>query len=115
MTWSVDARVPVVLASLSEVREGDAILVEGAPAAMDGARESFLPAPGGHVAGCACCMARGSAAIALDRLFQRRARGEVGFFRRVVVVTATAEGDLDVWSALRNDPVASARFRLVEA
>lgn len=82
---------------------------------MAGAWESFLPVPGAHVPGCACCVARGPAAVALDRLFQRRARGEVGFFRRVVVVTATAEGDMEVWSALRNDPLASARFRLVEA
>lgn len=115
MTWSVDARVPVVLAGFSEVGEGDAVLIESAPAATGGAQESFLPVAGGHVAGCACCVARGPAAVALDRLFQRRARGEVEFFRRVVVVTATAEGELEVWSALRNDPVASARFRLVEA
>jgi hypothetical protein len=114
MTWSVDARVPVVLASLSEIGEGDAALIESAEAPERGARESFLPVAGAHVAGCACCVARGPAAVALDRLFQRRARGEVGFFRRVVVVTATAEGDMEVWSALRNDPVASARFRLVE-
>ena len=114
MGWSVDARVPVLLASLSEVGEGDAVLIEGAEA-EGGIRESFLPVAGAHVAGCACCVARGPAAVALDRLFQRRARGEVGFFRRVVVVTATAAGDIEVWSALRNDPVASARFRLVEA
>lgn len=113
MTWSVDARVPVLLASLSDIGEGDAALIEGA-AGSGGDREGFVPMPGAHAAGCACCVARGPAAVALDRLFQRRARGEIGFFRRVVVVTATVEGDMEVWSALRNDPVASARFRLVE-
>ncbi len=114
MTWSVDARVPVVLAGFSEIGEGDAALVEGEPRQV-GDREGFVPVPGAHAPGCACCVARGPAAVALDRLFQRRARGEIGFFRRVVAVTATAEGDMEVWSALRNDPVASARFRLVDA
>lgn len=115
MAWSVDARVPVVLGVPSDVGEADAVLVERAAALAGGAQESFLPVAGAHIAGCACCVARGPAAVALDRLFQRRVRGEIGFFRRVVVITATAEGDLEVWSALRNDPVVSARFRLVEA
>lgn len=50
--------------------------------------------------------------MALDRLFQRRARGDVAFFRQVLAVTATPEGDLEVWSALRGDVLVSARFRL---
>ena len=114
MPWSIDARVPVRLGSAAFVGVGDAVLVEaglGAPPEVDS--EPF--AAGGHAPGCACCLARSPAAVALDRLFQRRARGEVGFFRRVVALTATPEGDLAVWTALRSDPVVSSRFRLDEA
>ncbi len=104
-----------MLGLLSEVGDGDALLMEGAAGVCAGALESFVPAAGGHGAGCACCVTRVPAAVALDRLFQRRVRGEVEFFRRVVVVTATVEGEMEVRSALRSDAVVSARFRLVEA
>lgn len=99
MAWSVDARVPVCLGGVPGA--GDAVLAEGA---------DFVLEP--HGAGCACCGVQNAVGAALNRLFQQRARGEVPFFRRVVAQTTTAEGDLAVWSALRDDPVASARFRL---
>jgi hypothetical protein len=36
------------------------------------------------------------------------------FFRRVVAVTRSAEGDMAVWTALRGDPLTAGRFRLVD-
>lgn len=112
MAWTIDARVPVRLGAAADAAEGDAVLLEGSLAAGAHPAERFEPAFSGHVPGCACCTPRSGAARALDRLFQRRARGEVPFFRSVLAVTATPEGDLEVWSALRDDPLASARFRL---
>ncbi len=110
MPWTLDARISVFLGSIADLKDDDAALIEG-EAMPDGVpAERFEPGP--HAAGCACCVSRSPAAIALDRLFQRRARGQVGFFRRVVAVTATAEGDMAVWAAVRDDPVASARYKL---
>ncbi len=67
------------------------------------------PAEGGpHVPGCACCVGRGPLAAALGRLFIARAKGEVGFFRRVVVTGA----DAAVRAGLAEDTLVSARFRI---
>jgi hypothetical protein len=85
--------------------------VEGLAEAGGTAIERFELSPG-HAPGCACCQPRSAAASGLDRLFQRRARGEIPFFRRVLAVTATAEGEMAVWTAIRSDPLVSARFRL---
>ena len=115
MGWSVDARVPVRFGTFAEVGDGEAVLVEGAAPCV--AAESFVAtgaldlAPG-HVPGCACCVQRSGAGVALARLFERRARGETGFFRAVVAVTTTPEGRSAVEAALAGDIVASARFRL---
>ncbi len=98
MALMFDARVPVVFGSSRHAQEGDAVLaglLDGAP---------------GHDAGCACCVARTPAAKALGDLFMRRARGEVAFFRRVMVEGQAAEAA--VRAALQSDPVAAARFRL---
>lgn len=97
----IDARVPVVFGNGRDAQEGDAVL------AGDG-RE--LVGAFGHDAGCACCVTRTPAAQALGRLFMQRARGEVAFFRRVLVEGNAAEAA--VRAALRSDPVAAARFRL---
>lgn len=99
MTRMFDARVPVAFGPLSEAGDGDAVLAG-----------PFGPAPG-HSAGCACCAPRAPAAEALSRLFTQRARGEVAFFRRVLVVADEADASA-VRTALASDPVASARFRL---
>jgi hypothetical protein len=113
MTWNVDARVPVRLGSFADAEEGDALLVEGggAPAATGTAFEVNAP---GHAPGCSCCAPRSSAALALNGLFQARAKAEVPFCRRVLAVTRTPEGDLAVWAAVRSDPLAAGRFRLEE-
>ena len=111
MPWTVDARVPVRLGAWADAQAGDAVLAEADGPAPDGVPVARFDAAGEHAAGCACCVPRTAAALALDRLFQARARGEVPFFRRVLAVTATPEGDLAVWSALRLDPLTSGRYR----
>ena len=113
MAWSVDARIPVRLGHPASAGPDDAILLEaGLSPPSCGVVERFEPSPPLHAAGCACCGGRSATSVALDRLFQRRVRGEVPFFRRVLAVTETPEGDMAVWTALRTDPVAAARFRL---
>lgn len=110
MAWTLDARISVHLGPAGAIGEGDAALVEGSAGPPQGRAEWFQPGP--HQAACACCGGRSPAAVALDRLFQRRARGETAFFRRVVAVTMTPAGAEAVRAALRDDPVASARYRL---
>ncbi len=95
-----DARVAVVFGAASDAGVGDVVLSDGLVAA-------------GHPAGCACCTSRAAAAEALGRLFLQRARGEVAFFRRVIIDTDDT-GVAAVKAALQSDPVVSARFRYAE-
>ncbi len=97
MALMVDARIGVVFGRASERQEGDVVLSGG----LDDT---------GHPAGCACCLSRTVAADALSRLFLQRARGEVAFFRRVLV-DADDVGNEAVRAALRSDPLVCARFR----
>ncbi len=97
MALMVDARVAVVFGSASERQEGDVVLSVGLVGA-------------GHPGGCACCISRTAAADALGHLFLQRARGDVAFFRRVLVDTDEV-GEEVVRAALQSDPVVSARFR----
>ena len=97
MALMVDARIGIVFGAASEAREDDVVLSEG----LTGT---------GHPAGCACCISRTATAEALGRLFLQRTRGEVAFFRRVLVVTDEV-GQEAVRAALQSDPVVSARFR----
>ena len=78
MATYLDARVPVVFASLEDAGPLDAILVEG---------EAFHAAA--HVPGCPCCPPRGAAGRALAALLQDRARGRIPFFTRVISISAT--------------------------
>jgi len=64
----------------------------------------------GHRPGCACCAPPAALAEALNRLFIRRARAEVAFFRRVAIALPRAE--LDRAFA---DVLVSARFRIEAA
>ena len=91
MPLFVDARIPVVFGA--EPGDGDAVLPPGDDAA--------------HPAGCACCVARAPGAAGLDRLFLDRVRGDIPWFRRVVVTG----DDPALRAALTSDPVLSARFR----
>ena len=91
---------------------GDAALVETGAASPPGIPLGQFTPDAGHPAGCACCAARQAAALALDRLFLQRARGEIPFFRRVAAVLATERGEASLRAALASDPIVSARFRL---
>jgi len=112
MPWSVDARVPVLIGRLEDAEGDDALLIEGSQRVQRPAVAHFEVAERQHAPGCACCAPLSPVAFALRALFQARAKGDVPFFRRVVAVTRTEEGDVAVWSAIRNDPLTAGRFRL---
>ncbi len=77
-----------------------------------------LPLPSveaeGHPFGCQCCRPRGPLGRELGRLFSARARGEVAFFRRVLLLGPPAAAP-DVARQIAGDPVAAARFRFAGA
>ncbi len=106
MTLMFDARIPVVFGNRGEAQEGDVVLA----GMLDGPPGHDPAGAPGHDVGCACCTARTPAAQALGRLFTQRARGEVAFFRRVLVEGRALEAA--VRTALQSDAVAAARFRL---
>lgn len=92
MASFIDARIPVVFGAVPG--QGDVV---------------FQPEPSVvHPAGCACCVSRSRAAVALDKLFLQRVRGEVPWFQRVVVPA----DDPALRASLADDPLLSARFRL---
>ena len=95
MTWSVDARTPVRALAHGEVMPEGAALLEGFGAT--------------HVLGCACCVARSPGALAFDRLFLARVKGE-RIFACVVVPAANAAA---ARAAVEDDIVVRARFRWV--
>jgi hypothetical protein len=115
MTWSLDARTPVrLLAHAAEAPPGAAVLAEdGAPLPAAPARvERYAtPVATAHPIGCACCQPRSPAAIALDRLFLARMRGETPWFKEIVALAATDVGRQAVTAALEGDSVTLARFR----
>jgi len=116
MPLFVDARVPVRFGSVSETDAGSALLIEGDAPAPDGvavARFTVEAPAGPHPPGCPCCTARSPAAVALAALFLARARGEVVFFRTVVAVCPTPEGQAAVRAAVESDPLALAWFRVI--
>ena len=119
MPWSIDARIPVLFRTEAAFEPEAALLLEGDRAAPDGAVVARFspglaqPELARHRADCACCVPRGAVGQALGQLFLARARGEVGFFRSVVVVCGPT-GRAEVLAALSADPLVSARFRLVE-
>ena len=99
----IDARIPVVFGITPQ--EHDALLAPDLPVS---GRPVAATVALGHLAGCACCIARGPAAAAFDRLFLDRVRGAVPWFARVVV----AQDDPAVRATVASDPVVSTRFRL---
>jgi hypothetical protein len=117
MTWSVDARIPVELvephALAAALASGPpaALLVEAPPEPMPAgavAQVAWDQTVTTHAAGCACCAGRSGVALALDRLFQARARAACAWFNRVIAVGNAAA----VRQALAEDSLAAARFRL---
>ena len=95
---SADLLVPVVLGGPGDVAAGDVAVA--------------LPPPevAGHPVGCVCCRPRSPLGRELGRLFSARARGEVAFFRRVVVLAAPSAA-AELVRQIAADPVAAARFR----
>ncbi|MFC4169134.1 hypothetical protein [Teichococcus aestuarii] len=115
MRWSVDARTPVRLLDAADAPPGATVLAEdGAPLPQSPARVERFAAPPAtpHPIGCACCQPRNPVAIALDRLFLARTRGEAPWFDAILAVVRTGEGEAAIRAALDSDSVAQARFRL---
>lgn len=94
--------IPVILGSVEDAAADDVTLP--------------LPSAetGGHPFGCLCCLPRGLLGRELGRLFSARARGEVAFFRRVVLLGPAAAAP-DVARQIAADVVAGARFRFAGA
>ena len=93
----MDMRIPVRIGDGENLADGDVSL---RVVAVD------------HVQACDCCPPRGNAGAALGRLFAARARNETAWFTRVIVVCGDPAAEASVLAALREDPIASARFRL---
>ncbi len=112
MPLFLDARIPVVFAAdLSEVGPDDALLLEGDVPAPKGAAFARFVVGGEHAPSCACCTGRSGAARALSELFLARARGQGVFFKRVCVVSPSAEGRDGVVAALSGDVLAAGWFK----
>jgi hypothetical protein len=111
MAWSVDARVPLVFGALSDLRPDDALVVEGDEPIPEGvpAVRLSLESLAAHMAGCVCCVPRSAVGQALSGMFLARGRGEVAFYRRVLVITQDAAA---LRAALEDDLLASSWFRV---
>ncbi len=119
MAWSGDARIPLtVLASAEALQAGldaapAALLVQAPPSAMPtgAVAQASYDLALAHASACGCCGGRSALALALDRLFQARARGQCPWFTRVLALAETAEVEAALASALRDDSLTVARFR----
>jgi hypothetical protein len=115
MNWTLDARTPVrLLGDAAEAPPGAVVLAEDGAALPAGAlrvERYATPVATAHPIGCACCQPRSPAAVALDRLFLARMRGDAPWFKEVVAVAATEAGRAAVTAALAGDSVTVARFR----
>ncbi len=100
-----DERVAVVVRSATahataSSRPDDAVVLAGPPET------------GAHPFACVCCQPRSALGQELGRLFSARARGEVAFFRRVVVVANGERAAQRIRELIEADAVAAARYRL---
>ncbi len=119
MTWSLDARIPVLLVPDAEaltaaLAAGKPAAVLHAPAPIPPGAACALPFEAGvssHALACACCQGRSPAAQALDQIFQARVRGQCAWFDRVLVLAGDGAGQA-ITAALAEDSLAMARFRL---
>lgn len=108
----MDDRIPLILDGMPQA--DDAVLLPQGwdlprPAVV--VRHLAVPVPR-HLAGCACCTPRHAVAQALGALSLARARGDVAWFSRVVVL-----GPPQMLQAAReaaqSDRLVAARLRLV--
>ena len=129
----LDARIPVhVVPSGLPLPQADpqaVLLVAGPPGQacpLDGTRgwmavqhlsaavpDAAVLHPGRHPGGCACCAARDPLALVLSSLFERRARGALGLFRRVWLAAPPGLAEA-VPALLDADPVVAGRYRIGE-
>jgi hypothetical protein len=110
MTTDPDTRILVRFAPSAD--GAPAALVEGDGSTAGPVAHFTVPSGMAHAIGCACCLPRGPAAVALGRLFLARARGEAPLFDTVTAVTRSPAGEAAVRAALAEDVVTRARFRL---
>ncbi len=92
-----DARIDVVVGDRDHARVGDLTLA--------------VPAPTQHLIGCRCCGGRDPLASALAAAFVARARGDIPWFDRVLLIDVGQHTER-VAETLESDPVTRARFRL---
>jgi len=105
-----DMRIPIVMGAAPEPL--DAVLVEdGLASPKAGYAVRFALALPGHVLGCTCCKLRTPVADALARIFRERATGAAPFYHRVVVLASPA-GEAAVRTAVAEDVMTHARYRL---
>jgi hypothetical protein len=107
-----DARIPVIFGQQPEA-DDMVLLEEGLEAPAAGHVQRFTAKMPGHLPGCSCCVARSPAATALAAVFRARATGAAPYFSRLLVLASPA-GRLDISSALAQDALCRARFRLAE-
>ena len=118
-----DSRIPVLFATLTDLNTGDQPLCPGdalllaldatAPAVPGLAERVVMRLPARqsrHPRGCNCCVPQTAAMQAMAVLFHRRARGEVAFFRRLVVALDPAPASL-LRAAMSEDRFVAARYR----
>ena len=105
----IDARIPLRFGDLASRTADDAVL-------RDADIASDAPGPRSadrsHPTACPCCLPRSRAAEALAQLFRGRATGQGRWFTAVLAVLGPA-AQAEVRAAVANDPLVSARFRLV--
>ncbi|MDB5396161.1 MAG: ATP-binding protein [Rhodospirillales bacterium] len=75
---------------------------------VESASEDFVVLQGG----CVCCTVRSDLIDTLRALFQKRVRGQIAEFDRVVIETTGLADPVPILNSLMSDPIASARYRL---
>jgi hypothetical protein len=105
-----DARIPVIFGQQPDA-DDITLVEEGLAPPEAGQVQRFSSALPGHLPGCSCCVTRSAAAAALGEVFRARATGALPLFTRLLV-QATPAGRLDIETALAQDALCRARFRL---
>ena len=108
-----DARIPLRFGASDTQAAGEALLVDADIRGLTPRLQTLQAGESIHPVGCGCCCRRSPEADALARLFRRRATGEEAWFNGVLAVVSPAR-QAGVTAALRDDPLVSARFRLVD-
>jgi G3E family GTPase len=95
------ARTAIIINELGEIGlDHDLVRVGGDDTAM------LLPS------GCVCCTIRSDFADTLRELFQKRVRGQIPEFDRVVLETTGMADPAPILHTLMSDPITAARYRL---